>query len=75
MEVLLERVEVLEKSLEVQEEDVRQLSLQLEIKTSESRAREEELQLCITELQVHTHKHTIALMITNNQYKRVDVNL
>lgn len=52
--MLLERVEVLEKSLAVKEDDVRQLSLQLELKTNESRAREEELQLRVGELQVNT---------------------
>lgn len=45
-------MEVLEKSLAVKEEDVRQLSLQLELKTTESQAREEELHLRVTELQV-----------------------
>lgn len=50
----MERVDVLEKSLAVKEEDIRQLSLQLELKTNESRASEEELHLRITELQVNT---------------------
>lgn len=51
--MLLERVEVLEKSLSVKEEDIRQLSLQLELKTTESQARQEELHLRVTELQVN----------------------
>lgn len=53
--MLLVRVEELEKSLAVKEDDIRQLSLQLELKTNESRAREEELHLRVTALQVNTH--------------------
>ncbi|KAI5613710.1 pericentrin [Silurus asotus] len=48
---VLERVEALEKSLAVKEEDIRQLSLQLDLKINESQAKEEELHLRITELQ------------------------
>ncbi|XP_053540107.1 pericentrin isoform X5 [Ictalurus punctatus] len=51
VQVLLVRVEELEKSLAVKEDDIRQLSLQLELKTNESRAREEELHLRVTALQ------------------------
>lgn len=65
MEVLLEQVEALEKSLEAKEEDIRQLSLQLELKTNESQAREEELRLRITELQVNAH--TLVYVVRTKQ--------
>ncbi|XP_053494141.1 pericentrin isoform X2 [Ictalurus furcatus] len=51
VQVLLVRVEELEKSLAAKEDDIRQLSLQLELKTNESRAREEKLHLRVTALQ------------------------